>query len=109
MTARKFRAPSRLSQMIGKSRGKHWRGANRDSGVGIAWRRVACLSAIDALLAELANRFGPTSPRGLDDAERLFVIATQLIDAAAVARDLHIDAAAHSLCRLLDVFLEAGR
>ena len=109
MTARKFRAPSRLSQMIGKSGGKRARDAIRDSDAALAELREPCLSAIDVLLTELSTRFGPASARNLDDVERLFVIATQLIDAAAVVRDLHIDAAAHSLCRLLDVFLEAGQ
>ena len=109
MTVRKFRVPMRLATMIKASGGKMVRESMRDSAANMAGLRESCLASIDALMAELTSRYGAGSARSLDDVERVFEIGSDLIDCAACVPELHIEGAAHSLCKLVDTYRDAGR
>lgn len=110
MTAvRKFRAPSRLARLIRQPGGKLVRDSIIDGQAALQGMRGACLDQIDLLLEQIMRSFGAGSGREREDPEALFSLASDLIDASAAVQDLHIEKAAHSLCRLCDVFREADR
>lgn len=105
MSVRKFRPRLRLSAMIREPGGILARDAVARADAALEAMRDDCVSAIDVILAQLSERQAQGRP--LDD--EAFDQASALIDASAAARELLIEEAARSLCRLLDVFREAGR
>jgi hypothetical protein len=65
--------------------------------------REALQVTVDAVLGELAARFGAASPDGSrGDYEGLYQLASQIIDVAICLQGSQIEEAAHALCCLAD-------
>ncbi|MEI7931781.1 MAG: chemotaxis protein CheE [Alphaproteobacteria bacterium] len=71
--------------------------------------RGEALVVIDALLAEMASRFGPhAAGRDGEDLEALYMLSSRVIDASIGLSEAGVDRAAHALCTLIDLSQESG-
>lgn len=71
--------------------------------------RGEALVVIDALLGEMAARFGPgAAGREVEDLEDLYMLASRVIDASIGLSEAGVDRTAHALCTLVDLSLENG-
>ncbi|HWA61370.1 MAG TPA: chemotaxis protein CheE [Caulobacteraceae bacterium] len=105
-----MRAPNRLAQIMAMPGGFSAREAVRRSEAAVETMRAPCLETIDAVLAEIEARYGPSAPdRDGADFEDLYVLCTRIIDASIAVRGTGLDDAARAFCDLVDLSSVIGR
>jgi len=107
--AKKFKVKTRLSTLAFTPGGISAKDALARADVAIEKMRDPALAAIDQTLAEMEARFGAAAAnRDNEPPEDLYILSSNIIDAAVCVRQTSIDQAAKAMCDLVDLSGEMG-
>jgi hypothetical protein len=110
MTARKFRAPNRLSMLARANGGMMAKDALAAADAALEPLRAESLAVLDAALAEIEARFGKpaAATRASEAYQDLYALALRIIDVSGFLPGSCVDQAAISFCALVDNCAEAN-